>query len=165
MRGFKAVPFDYTSTLLVGPKKYAKRQKEELADVLALKSGGFEVYDTKEAVKLPGGRFQMRWPKDWQERLKAECAKNHRGRQAMTCVIDWADHLIDEGDRLFKGTPYESSSPTPWVLYHDALTQWWEQGTQAHLRSRGFPPSRLICCQGETNKDNRYKGKLVFPLH
>ena len=52
MRGFKARPFDYSGTLLVGPKKYATRQRQELADVLALKKGDFTKYDAKEAVKL-----------------------------------------------------------------------------------------------------------------
>lgn len=162
MRGFKSVPFDYTGTLLVGPKKYAKRQRQELADVLALKSGDFSKYDAKEAVKLPGGRFQMRWPNAWKEELRKACAKGHRGRQAMTSVLDWADHLVAEGDRLFADTPFAST----WVIYHDALTQWWEKGTQDHLLSLGFPPSRQMCCQGETNKGtkaepNRYEGKLV----
>jgi len=80
----------------------------------------------------------------------------------MTSVIDWADHAVTEGNRLFAGTPFAST----WVIYHDALTQWWEPGTQAHLRSLGFPPSRQMCCQGDTNKGtkaepNRYEGKLV----
>ena len=162
MRGFKAAPFDYTGTLLVGPKKYATRQANEIADVLTLKSGGFEKFDAAKAVRLPGGRFQMRWPDTWQQELRAACAKSHRGRQAMTSVIEWADHLVAEGDRLFADTPYANT----WVIYHDALSQWWEKGTQAHLLALGFPPSRQMCCQGKTNqgtKDdpNRYEGKLV----
>ena len=80
----------------------------------------------------------------------------------MTSVLDWADHLVSEGNRLFKDTPFAKT----WIIYHDALTQWWEPGTQAHLLTLGFPKSRQMCCQGKTNKGtkkepNRYEGKLV----
>ena len=91
------------------------------------------------------------------ERLREECAKNHNGRQAMTSAIDWADHVVSEGNRLFADTPFAES----WVIYHDALTQWWEPDTQAHLLSLGFPRSRQMCCQGDVNKGTRYEGKLV----
>ena len=44
------------------------------------------------------------------------------------------DHVIDDGNRLFADTRYKNS----WVIYHDALPQWWEADAQAHLAKRGF---------------------------
>ena len=34
-------------------------------------------------------------------------------------------------------------------------------GAQAHLLARGFPKSRQICAQGETNAGTRYEQGLV----
>ena len=157
MTGFKMLPFNYTGTKLVGPKKFEKRRLQEIAAVLQLKGGGWEKYEAKDAIRLPGGRYEMRYGANWEEKLKEACAKNHDGREAMTSVLDLVDHVVKEGNRLFEGTEFENT----WVIYHDALLQWWEKGTQAHLLSLGFPPARQMCCQGETNKGTRYEGKLV----
>ena len=55
----------------------------------------------------------MRYGASWEaERGVKGCAKNQRGRQAVTRVLDWADHLVAEGNRLFKDTPFKGM----WVI-------------------------------------------------
>lgn len=64
-------------------------------------------------------------------------------------VKDLIDHAIDEGNRLFAGTRFA----TTWVIYHDALSQWWEKGeggAQEYLASRGFA-HRQWRARGATN--------------
>eukprot|EP00966_Prymnesium_polylepis_P260274 6012519-Prymnesium_polylepis.1 len=75
----------------------------------------------------------------------------------LCCVTDLIDHIIDEGNAFYKGTRFQDS----WIIGHDALSQYWEPDALAHLESRGFPPSRLLCAQGSTNLGTRYAGKLV----
>lgn len=50
------------------------------------------------------------------------------------------------------------------VLFHDALKQWWEPEAQAHLLEKhGIGPERQLCIQGDTNEAvaKHYRGKLV----
>ena len=75
----------------------------------------------------------------------------------LCCVTDLIDHIVAEGDRVFRGTKHEGS----WIIGHDALSQYWEPDALAHLEAKGFPPSRLLCAQGSTNLGTRYAGKLV----
>ena len=59
------------------------------------------------------GADEMRYGASWEaERGVKGCAKNQRGRQAVTRVLDWADHLVAEGNRLFKDTPFKGM----WVI-------------------------------------------------
>ena len=52
----------------------------------------------------------------------------------MTSIRELIDHVIDEGNRIFADTRYASS----WIIYHDALPQWWETAAQLYIASRGF---------------------------
>ena len=80
------------------------------------------------------------------------------GFTSIKTLIDWA---IDEGNRLFAGTPHANT----WVIYHDALSQWWEKGeggAQEYLASRGFE-HRQWRARGATNDEiaDNYKDKLM----
>ena len=66
------------------------------------------------------------------------------------------DHLIAEGNRIFAGT----ETADTWCLYSDGLIQYWTKGNMEYLESKGFG-NRLWRAEGETNVDNRYKGKVV----
>jgi len=97
---------------------------------------------------------------EWEEKLKAECAKTHDRLEAQTCVTDLMDHFVSECDRLFAGTPYADS----YVIYHDALKQWWEKEPQEHLLEKhGIGPERQMCIKGGTNDEvaGHYVNKLV----
>ena len=49
------------------------------------------------------------------------------------------------------------------VIYHDALKQWWEPEAQAHLLTHGIGPERQLCIRGDTNDAvaKHYVNKLV----
>lgn len=157
LTGFKAKPFDYTGKKLVGVAKFKQRKKSELRRVAELRNAPWGNYCRETAATLEGGRFQMRYPDTWQEELRKECAKTHQGLEALVCVTDLINHVIAEGDKLFAQTLFASN----WVIFHDALSQWWEAGAQAHLAARGFPKSRQICAQSDTNAETRYENGLV----
>jgi len=70
------------------------------------------------------------------------------------------DHVAAELIRLFAGTPYSDS----FVIFHDALKEWWEKEAQEHLLSKhGIGPSRQMCLQGDSNDEvaKHYVGRLV----
>ncbi len=76
----------------------------------------------------------------------------------MFSIKELIDHVIDEGNRLFADTAYANT----WMIYHDALPQWWEKGAQHHIRSRGFA-ERQWKARGDTNDKvaAHYRGKLM----
>jgi hypothetical protein len=59
------------------------------------------------------------------------------------------DHVYKHCVEAFKGTPREKT----WVLYHDALSQWWEAESQVHAEAIGLRGHQLRAW-GETNSDN-----------
>ena len=70
------------------------------------------------------------------------------------------DHYVESCLDAFANTPFSDS----FVLYHDALTSWWEEGAQKHLLEKnGIGPDRQLCAQGDTNDQisKRYVGKLT----
>ena len=44
-----------------------------------------------------------------------------RGSNAAVSVTGMIDHIVEEGDKLYKGTEFEGK----WILWHDALSQLW----------------------------------------
>ena len=52
----------------------------------------------------------------------------------VTSIKVLIDHVIAEGNRLFRDTRYADT----WVIYHDALPQWWETAAQEYMASKGF---------------------------
>lgn len=169
-------PFNYSDTTLVGLRSYRERERAELKRVANLEhkcrydpvGWGKEGLGISEATaKRPGGRYQVRYPKTWRAELRAACAKTvpakegeHPKLVGMKCVTELMDSVVAEFTRLFAGTPYADT----FVLFHDALTEWWEADAQQYLlETHGIGPTRQLCCQGETNDlvAKRYVGKLV----
>ena len=167
LAGYKMQPFNYSNSWLCGPKKYWAREKAELARVADFTAHGWgqEGLGVSETTtKLPGGRYQLRYPDTWREELKLACSKTLGSKEAPTfkgyvCVTDLMDHVVAESQRLFEGTKYEHS----FVIYHDALKQWWEPEAQAHLLTHGIGPERQLCIRGDTNDAvaKHYVNKLV----
>ena len=93
---------------------------------------------------------QSKYGTDWRNHLPQSLG--------VTSIKELIDHVIDEGNRLFADTRYKNS----WVIYHDALPQWWEATAQAHIASRGFA-ERQWRARGETNAavHRRFKDKLM----
>ena len=98
---------------------------------------------------LDGGRYEALHGGDWRAKVDAHLK--------LCCITDVIDHIIAEGDRAFADTPYAHN----WIIGHDALGQYWEPRALAYLESKGFPPCRLLCAQGSTNRGTRYADKLV----
>jgi hypothetical protein len=53
---------------------------------------------------------------------------------------------VAEGNRLYKDTPWEKT----WVIYHDALSQWWDPASQGLLGKLGMA-KRQIRAWGPTS--------------
>ena len=166
--GYKAAPFNYSDSWLIGPNKYALRECAELCRVADFTGDGWGEEGRGIAAataQRPGGRYQVRYPDTWREKLKQACSKTLGGKDAPTlkgyiCVTDMMDHIVAESKRLFAGTAYADS----FVIFHDALKQWWEPGAQAHLLDvHGIGPERQLCILGDTNEAvaKHYRNKLV----
>ena len=56
----------------------------------------------------------------------------------------------------FKGSTHEED----FMIFHDALTAWWEPQAQLHMKELGFE-HRQLQAYGDTNKGTRYHRKLV----
>ena len=76
----------------------------------------------------------------------------------MCSIKDLIDHTIDEGNKLFADTRFAST----WVIYHNALPQWWERSAQDHIRERGFE-HRQWRARGATNAAiaTHYRNRLM----
>ena len=170
LEGHKAEPFDYSGTTVVGPTTFRERWDAELARVEKLDGGIWRnVRHQKVTPRYPGGRYQVLYGDDvWEAKVREACKRTIKSPslKGLTCVTEIMDHLVKQGDKLFKGTPFEAKEGNmdKWILYHDALTAWWEEDAQRHLLDvHGIGPSRQICCQGDTNDvvGKRYVNKIT----
>ena len=60
------------------------------------------------------------------------------------------DHVYAECVTAFKGTPREET----WMVYHDALSQWWGAADQEHAKKIGLFEHQLRAW-GDTNAGTR----------
>lgn len=65
-------------------------------------------------------------------------------------------HVVSKSEEAYKGTTHEKD----FLIYHDALSQWWEKGAQAYIKELGFE-DRQLRCVGSTNEGTRYHMGLV----
>ena len=66
------------------------------------------------------------------------------------------DHVVRISKEAYAGTTHEND----FIIYHDALSQWWERGAQEYMKSLGFE-HRQLRCVGNTNAGTRYHWGLV----
>ena len=65
--------------------------------------------------------------------------------------------MVSESKKVYKGTYWEGT----FLIFHDALSAWWEKGAQDHMAALGFA-HRQLRCTGDTNKEfKRYHKGLV----
>ena len=185
-------PFNYTDRWVVGPTQFKSHAKANAAKVQDYCSGpwcqGFHAYsqptnvaDKRQPKKweyqtwgaavakdMEGGRFQFAKemacprprmedvePDDWRREAAAH------GDHAYMCVTEIMDHVCAATDEFHKGTRWEGKS----IIYHDALSAWFEPAAQAHMASLGYGPERQMLCRGLTNFGTRYWMKLVGNRH
>jgi hypothetical protein len=158
LQGYKMEPWDYTGKWVVGPAKIEEEVKKEVSRVSGKKGGEWSCtkdYTAEDVADLPGGRYQARrivqdggdyaqgdgWRDEVVERLG-------KGEHALVDVNRMIDHTIDQGNILFKGTPYEDT----WMILWDRLSAVWSKAAQQHLASRGMK-DRQVRAWGETNSE------------
>eukprot|EP01034_Spumella_vulgaris_P034523 gene34523-42580_t len=89
-------------------------------------------------------------PLVWQDHLHAKVDETH------CCVKELIDHVITESTAIYANTEYADN----FLIFHDALSQWWEDEAQEYIAQRGFR-DRQVRCFGDTNAGTRYEGKLT----
>ena len=152
--GDRMKPFDYTNQKVVGPVAYNKAFDAEVRRVNNLKCTGTSrsQHWPERGEGLEGGAYEARYGARWREEVKAKLG---RGGNALCNVCDIMLHVIKEGNRLFRGTPFQRT----WIIYHDALSSWWSKGAQDFIAAAGFV-TRQCRGLGHTNVGTSYEGKL-----
>lgn len=86
---------------------------------------------------------------------------NEKLSKSIMCVTELMDHAINVAEEAYKGTRREKD----FLIFHDALSQWWEKDAQEYMKKRGFRDRQLRCYgdvnKGTDEKKNRYHLKLV----
>ena len=150
MKGHKMSPLNYTGQKVIGPVRFEKEFWKEVNRVNNLKTTGTtqSKYWKLRGEGLQGGAYQAKFGRRWKKKVIEQLGK---GGNAVRNVTDLMDHCIAEGKRIFKNTRYARS----FVIYHDALSAWWSEAAQAHMRRKGFA-NRQVRGLGFTNHDTRY---------
>ena len=154
--GERMRPFDYTNKKVVGPVAFQKAFDAEVSRVNNLKTTGTtqSPYWKDRGEDKVGGAYEARYGNRWRDEVKAYLG---RGSGAICNVCDIMDHVVEEGNRLFAGTPFADC----WLIYHDALSQWWSKGAQDYIETT-YPGFAKRQCRGlgHTNEGTRYEDKL-----
>ena len=138
MEGVKCKPFSYLGRTVIGVSSYKKEMEAENNRVRGL----LGVWKGKDSYALRYG-----------DRADVELKKTVDKKWC--CIIDIIDHVISESNKVYAGTEHEGT----FLIFHDALLQWWEDPAQEYLHSKGFL-LRQIQNLDPTNKGTRYAGKL-----
>ena len=145
----KMDPISYTGKTVVGVRAYNQHVEAELTEkrnAMTGPKGGKSPWADYTGPNPYEQRYGAGWKDHWPKAFK------------YLCIIDIMAKVIDEGNRIFKGSTREHD----WVIYHDRLSQWWEEDAQEYLRSRGFF-HRQYRAVGFTNDTLTpyYKNKLM----
>ena len=132
--GRKGVPMRYKKWI-VGVKKYNLLLQLEFKRVRGLTDKLW----TKEQ-KAAANPYIAKWGSaNWESKLP--------GKFKWMCITDLMDHVVEQGNVVFKGTTREHD----WVIYHDRLSQWWEEESQAYLETKHHMRDRQWKAVGSTN--------------
>lgn len=126
-QGFKMAPMQYNNLKVLGPKSYRDRVNEHLRTVRASdewKNGKKKWKDVpvQQRNDPTAHPYKVAYPDEWKEKMNAAIG--------IINVTDMMDHCITEGNKLFEDTPYKDR----WMLWHDALPQWWSKEAQVRRR-------------------------------
>ena len=133
-------PISYTGRIVVGIKAFNKVLETEKARVRAMEEGQKGGKSAWAGYSGPNP-YEERYGPDWKKELRS-----YSGVKKYVCVTELMDQVIDQGNKLFKGSTREKD----WMIYHDRLPQWWEKESQEYMASRGFE-ERQVRAFGETN--------------
>ncbi|KAJ1421305.1 hypothetical protein B484DRAFT_465573 [Ochromonadaceae sp. CCMP2298] len=149
--GVKAVPYCYTNKFVIGIKKWNEKKKAEELRVLP-KKGAW--------TNDPTYGYRQRYGVNWEQELEAVLGRKGEHGMPKVCITSLIDHVISESKRMYAGTPYADS----FIIFHNGLSQWWEKEAQDYIRALSFG-DRQLRYYGDTNKGNRYHGKLSMAFH
>jgi hypothetical protein len=143
--GRKGVPMRYKKWI-VGVKKYNLLLQLEFKRVRGLKT----MWTADE--KAAANPYIAKWGSaNWESKLPVKFK--------WMCITDLMDHVVEQGNVVFKGTTREHD----WVIYHDRLSQWWEEESQEYLETQHHMRDRQWKAVGSTNDSlpKYYKNSLM----
>jgi hypothetical protein len=140
LQGIKCEPFSYLGRTVVAVKTYADEIEAELHRVKALRGIWGEI----------GKGYKEKYPETWKAQVKEKVDKTYCN------ITDIMDHVIKESDKLYAGTQYA----TTYMIFHDALPQWFEKEAQEYMSERGFK-TRQVRNLNTANCETRYNDTLV----
>eukprot|EP00943_MAST-04B_sp_MAST-4B-sp1_P008752 g8752.t1 len=140
--GTKMKPCRYTG-IVVANETWQQHLQDERARTDKLRNKPFATVD--------GVRQQ--WPA-WRENDKLVGERIKDKYSNIKVIIK---HVIDEGNRLYQNTLHKNT----WMIYHDALTQWWADSSIKYMESLGFSRARLVCLPDDESVIKRYRGKVT----
>ena len=129
--GEQMQPFNHAGCKVVGGKAWGKAVKSKFLHIVELPTFGKpgSQWETGGDLTWENNPFKKRYPDTWE----AELRKTMRSAKVVW-INDLVAHTVAEGNRLYKGTKWENT----WVMYHDALSAWWDPGAQALLKKLGM---------------------------
>ena len=156
-RGLRMKPFRYNNKV-VGVAKFEKEIQKAIGNTreTVLSSRQRCERDPKSHKNVRHNHADT--PNTLESRLGVDFRNKLPKSVKVVCITEIMDHVVAEGNRLFKGTEFENT----WKIYHDALPQWWEAGAQEHLARLGFN-NRHWWANKETDKNiaKKYWNKIM----
>ena len=154
LEGRKAEPYSYTNWKVVGVKTYRALRVRELGRAKGLVGHPWSKVKNGPGEPKGSGGYEALYPDTWSEEVDKAL---RRGAGAVVCVTELMDHVVAESKKLFRGTTHEHD----FVIWHDALSAWWEDEAQDYLATLGFK-DRQVCALDDTNAEfARYSHGLV----
>ena len=149
--GVKCEPFFYTGFKIIGWKKFEKLVAAELKEkeetVSKQKGRAWE-----NGWRGKGYGYKQRYPETWRAEVVAAVERSTHNM----CVTKLMDHVVAESKKVYAGTAREHD----FLIFHDALSAWWEEESQQHMATLGFRDRQLKCITANTTSKT-YKHKLV----
>ena len=91
---------------VVGVQAYKKAVKSEVLRVHMLECTGKSGIWKDAGDLRDGGAYKARYGDDWQIRVKEKLGK---GSSAIVCVTDIMDHVVQQGNIMFRDTPFANT--------------------------------------------------------
>jgi hypothetical protein len=138
--GVRLKPFNYTNRKVITEKAFQFAMNMEEKRVLPL---GNE-------WKTPGYGYKDRYGDNWEIEVRKTVSKH------LCSINDIIQHVITESVKAYANTDRAED----FFIFHDGLTCWWTEESQAFIESLGFRDRQLMCT-GDTNRGTRYWCKVV----
>ena len=124
--GIRCEPYSYTGKTVVGVARFEVEIEKKFHRARGLKG----------VWGQGGGGYQVRYG------LEARMKCIEQVSKKILCITTIMDHVVSESKRVYEGT----SRFDDFCIFHDGLSQWWEEGSQNYLHSLGLsrPPAARV---------------------